>query len=89
VIATNHGAFPEGILPERSGFLVPERDAPAIADRLSFFASHPRELKAFGRAGRQYVESRYDIRQLNSELIQIYTGAIADFSRCLAVERSL
>jgi len=30
VVATIHGALPEGVLPGRAGFLVPERDVDAL-----------------------------------------------------------
>ena len=42
VIATRHGAFPEGMRADESGFLVPERDADALAERLLFWRLIPR-----------------------------------------------
>jgi colanic acid/amylovoran biosynthesis glycosyltransferase len=75
VIATEHGAFPEGLLPGRSGFLVPERDVAALADRLTDLITHPETWSELGREGRKYVEERYDIKQLNLELVSMYIDA--------------
>jgi len=72
VIATRHGALPEGMLPEKSGFLAPERDIDAMAERIAFLAAHPQEWPAMGRVGREFVAARYDIRKLNETLVALY-----------------
>jgi len=76
VVATIHGALPEGLVPDQSGFLVPERNVAALADRLDYLVRHPERWPALGRAGRQYVEKHYDIRGLNFRLVQLYTQRI-------------
>ena len=83
VVATQHGAFPEGILAGQSGFLVPERDVNALTDRLGFLIEHPEMWPAMGRYGRAFVEAGYDIRQLNRELTGIYAQAIESFQSAL------
>lgn len=79
VVATEHGAFPEGILAGKSGFLVPERNVDALTNRLNFLIEHSETWPAMGRHGRKFVEERYDIRHLNRELAGIYTEAIEKF----------
>jgi colanic acid/amylovoran biosynthesis glycosyltransferase len=81
VVATQHGALPEGLLPDRSGFLVPERNVDALAERLEFLLTHPGQWPGLGRAGRSFVEQRYDIRQLNGQLVKLYRSARAAFDR--------
>jgi len=76
VVATRHGAFAEGIINGKSGFLVPERDVEALVERLSFLIEHPEIWPAMGREGRAFVEAHYDIQQLNQQLVAIYTNAI-------------
>src|ERR1051326_5794836 len=71
VVATAHGAFPEGIVPGKSGFLVPERDVEALAERLLFLAKHPETWPEMGRQGREFVEEQFDIRKLNQHLVQL------------------
>jgi len=72
VIATRHGGIPELVQDGVSGFLVPERDADAIAKKLTVLIEHPEIWPQMGQAGRTYVESNYDINKLNDELVQIY-----------------
>jgi colanic acid/amylovoran biosynthesis glycosyltransferase len=79
VIATNHGALPEGLVPGQSGFLVPERDVDALAARLNYLIEHPELWPIMGRLGREFVVN-YDIRKLNSLLIELYRETIVSFS---------
>ncbi len=72
VIATIHGGIPELVQDGISGFLVPERDSDAIAEKLIYLIKHPEMWSQMGQAGRAYVESNYDINKLNDELVQIY-----------------
>jgi colanic acid/amylovoran biosynthesis glycosyltransferase len=81
VIATQHGAFPEGLVPGRSGFLVPERDVGALAERLTYLVGHPEVWPEMGRQGRRHVEARYDICQLNDQLVRLYERVMADYRR--------
>jgi len=81
VIATRHGALPEGILPDQSGFLVPERDVDALAERLNFLVEHADIWPMMGRAGRRFVEEYFDIRKLNLRLEELYAEAIDAFGR--------
>lgn len=76
VIATRHGALPEGMQEGLSGWLVPERDESALAERLAFMFTHASDWPAMGQAGRRLVESRYDIRNLNQQLAATYAEAI-------------
>ena len=75
VIATRHGALPEGLLEDESGLLVPERDAEALAGRLQTLIAKRERWPQMGRAGRKFVETHYDIRRLNRALLEIYTEA--------------
>jgi len=72
VLATNHGAFPEGMVQDQSGFLAPECDVAALAERLGFLVAHPEAWPAMGREGRAFVAGHFDIRRLNQQLVQLY-----------------
>lgn len=80
VVATDHGALREGLLLERSGFLVPERDVNAMAERLQTLIEHPNLWPSMGRAGHNFIGEHYDIRKLNVSLCDIYREAIHRFS---------
>ena len=72
VVATRHGAFPEGLIDGESGFVVAERDPAALAERLQFLYSRPQQWPKLGEAGRQFVVNKYDIHKLNQQLVDIY-----------------
>jgi colanic acid/amylovoran biosynthesis glycosyltransferase len=77
VVATDHDGLPESIAPGRSGFLVPERDVEALADRLLHLIRHPAVWPEMGRAGRKHVEDNYDAGHLNLRLVAIYEQLLA------------
>lgn len=72
VISTLHNGIPEGVQDGQSGFLVPERDVDALAEKLEYLILHPEIWPKMGRAGRKYVEEYYDINKLNLQLVKIY-----------------
>ncbi|MFB2935698.1 glycosyltransferase [Aerosakkonemataceae cyanobacterium BLCC-F154] len=72
VIGTQHGGIPELIEDGISGFLVPERDADAIAQKLIHLIEHPEQWPQMGKAGRAYVEKHYETNKLNDELVEVY-----------------
>jgi colanic acid/amylovoran biosynthesis glycosyltransferase len=72
VVSTRHNGIPEGVRDGETGFLVPERDPAALAERLSYLVEHPEVWPAMGRAGRALVEAEFDIEILNDRLVDIY-----------------
>ncbi|WNM60287.1 glycosyltransferase [Candidatus Nitrospira neomarina] len=72
VIATQHSGIPELVEDGVSGYLVRERDADALADRLSYLVDHPEKWPDMGRAGRARVETDYDMKTLNDRLVELY-----------------
>ena len=72
VVVTQHGALPEGILPGKSGFPVSERDPEALAEQLADLIEHSERWPEIGRAGRAFVEARYDMRDLTQQLVELY-----------------
>ncbi len=79
VLATDHNGFPEGMLPGRSGFLVPERDIAGMAAKLAYMVEHPDNWPHWGRAGRAHVEAHYDHRKLSLRLENLYKQAINSY----------
>jgi colanic acid/amylovoran biosynthesis glycosyltransferase len=68
VIATAHAGIPELVRNGETGWLVPERDASALADAVLEAARSPQHWAAIGRAARRTVEERHDLRRLVREL---------------------
>jgi len=78
VVSTRHSGIPEVVLDGKSGFLVPERDVDALTKKLQYLIEHPELWPEMGRAGRRFVEERYDIQKLNQRLVKIYEAILAD-----------
>ena len=78
VVSTLHNGIPEGVLDGKSGFLVPEKDVDALADKLEYLIEHPEIWPDMGRYGRKFVEEKYDIKRLNQKLVEIYQNLIEE-----------
>ncbi|MEX2541110.1 MAG: glycosyltransferase [Trueperaceae bacterium] len=74
VLATRHSGIPELVDHGVNGFLVPERDAGALAERLAHLIDNSESWPALGRAGRAKVEAEFDSGALNDELVRLYRG---------------
>ncbi len=76
VIGTFHGGIPELIEDGVSGFLVPERDVKALAERLIFLIEHPEALQEFGHRGLKTIREKYEIDMLNDRLVECYQNIL-------------
>lgn len=76
VISTDHGGIPELVRDGISGYLVPERDAPGLAEKIKTLIEHPEQWTQLAQAGRMEVETHYNINQLNDRLVEIYHQAL-------------
>jgi colanic acid/amylovoran biosynthesis glycosyltransferase len=72
VVSTTHNGIPDGVLDGKSGFLVSEKDVDSLAEKLQYLIQNPRLWPQMGKAGREFVEKKYDIKILNEKLVQIY-----------------
>lgn len=79
VIATRHGAIPEGILDGLSGFLVPQRDVQALATAIIQLIHRHEHWGDMGRCGHDFATTHYDQRKLNCELQRLYLQARSSF----------
>jgi len=77
-VGTQHGGIPEIIDNDRTGFLIPERDQEAIADRLIRLWSDPALRLDMGRKAREKMEREYDIRRRVAALEVHYDEVIAE-----------
>ena len=79
VLSTRHSGIPELVADGGSGFLVDERNADELADRLLYLIENPRQWPAMGERGRKIIEAQFDIDALNRDLLRLYDGAISRF----------
>jgi colanic acid/amylovoran biosynthesis glycosyltransferase len=71
-ISTRHTGIPELVHDGESGFLVPERDVEALADRLSRLMEHPEIWHEMGQKGRKHIEEFNDLEKQNNRLVEVY-----------------
>lgn len=76
VVSTLCGGIPEGVIDGKSGFLVPEKDVDALAEKLEYLIEHTEVWPEMGRYGCKFVEGKYDIKKLNQQLVKIYKDVI-------------
>ena len=72
VISTHHSGIPEMIRDGVCGYLVPERNTDALADKILELARHPERWAEMGAAGRAIVEKEFDTQKLGDELVGLY-----------------
>ena len=75
VIGTKVGGVAELIDHGRNGFLVPQKDAGAIADCIRNIIEHPDEMPQMLSRARESIERDYDLARLNRDLEDVYTTA--------------
>ncbi len=76
VISTRHSGIPELVQDGISGFLVPERDVDALAEKCEYLISHPQRRAEMGRVGRKFIEEHFEISKLNGELVELYSSSL-------------
>jgi colanic acid/amylovoran biosynthesis glycosyltransferase len=72
VLSTRYSGIPEIVVDGKSGFLVPERDIPALAEKLMFLIERPELCNQFGACGRKHVEAQFELRRANQDLVRVY-----------------
>ena len=72
VISTYHSGIPELVQDGISGFLVPERDTNALAEKIIYLLEHQEIWAEMGHAGHDHVEKNYNIERLNDQLVELY-----------------
>lgn len=78
VVGTYHAGLPEIVEDGETGFLVPERNVAALADRLLTLVDDEALRRRFGRAARQKMEDEYDLQKQVHKLERHYDAVRRD-----------
>ena len=70
IITTDWVGCRETVVDGVNGFLVPPRDAAALAERMARYARDPDLLVRHGREGRALAERRFDVRRVNELMLR-------------------
>ena len=76
VVSTLHNGIPEGVIDGKTGYLVPEKDIEALTMAIEKLIAEPDRWAEMGRAGREYVNSRYEMKTLINQLTRLYKACI-------------
>lgn len=77
VIASAVGGIPDIVRHGQTGWLVEPGDAGSLAARILAVADEPATSRRVARQGREWVEERFGLRRIASDLIACYREAIA------------
>ncbi len=72
VVTTGVAGIPELVQDGESGLLIPERDAPALADALECLIRLPELRTRLGRAGRRVVQAGFEAQQTAADMAQVF-----------------
>lgn len=72
VLSTVHAGIPQLVADGETGFLVPERNVPALAERLIALLDDPALRREMGRAGRAKMAREFDLFAQVAELERHY-----------------
>lgn len=76
VVCSDADGLPENIVDGITGFVVPRRDAAALADKIRILAADPSLRKNMGEAGRERVRERFQLDQQTTAFERIYEKAL-------------
>jgi len=71
VVSTFEGAIPDMVEDGVSGFLVPQKDAAAVADKLEILINTPELRKKMGAAGRARYEQQFTLERFEGRMVEI------------------
>lgn len=72
VVGTDHGGIREAVVHGRTGLLVPERDAGALADALGELLGASKTAVSYGAQGAAHVNENFDVRVGALRLATVY-----------------
>ena len=78
VLSTLHADIPEVVLDGKSGFLVPEKNVPALSEKLDYLLSHPNSWSHFGQTGKDHINQHYNIHRESKNMTQLYKDLLSN-----------
>jgi glycosyltransferase involved in cell wall biosynthesis len=72
VVCADNGGSREIVLDGQNGFIIPPRDARALADRLIFLREHPEQAAQMGAVGKQRILTHFSTEKMIEQTLAIY-----------------
>jgi glycosyltransferase involved in cell wall biosynthesis len=70
IITTDMPGCRETVVDGVNGFMVPARDAAALADAMAKLIARPSEVERMASASRALAEDRFDVRKVNRVILE-------------------
>jgi glycosyltransferase involved in cell wall biosynthesis len=74
IITTDVPGCRETVVDGVNGFMVPAKDAVALAEKIIWFIENPSSIPLMGAASRKMAEKKFDVHKINETLMQIMLG---------------
>ena len=71
VISCDNTGTRETVKDGYSGFLVPIKNAQAIAEKMIYFLENPEQIEVMGKNARKYAEDMFDHRVINEKICEV------------------
>jgi colanic acid/amylovoran biosynthesis glycosyltransferase len=81
IVSTRHNGIPDVVLDGRTGYLVPEGDVDAMAQRIIELAENSSLWSTMGRAGRAHVEEGFSLDRQVARTVEVLAEAIQQHKR--------
>jgi glycosyltransferase involved in cell wall biosynthesis len=72
VVATVGGGTAEIVFDGENGFLIPEKSAEIMTEKINYLLDHPEEAKRMGDNGWQLVFDQFNLRDMTSNYLALY-----------------
>lgn len=87
IVSTPEGAIPEIVSEGETGFLVRQRDAEAMADRIAYLLQEPRRRREMGERGRERYLGKYTLAHFEHNLAAAIARGIRSRKRSSEASR--
>lgn len=71
IITTDTQGCRETVEENRNGFLVPIKCHEELAQKMKLFTQQPELIETMGRASREYVIEKFEVRKVNADMLRI------------------
>ena len=79
IISTNEGAIPEIVEDGVNGFIVPQKDAQALANKIEYLIKNTEIAQQMGKSGYEKYMNNYTLEIFEKNFVRTISQVIADF----------
>ena len=79
LVVTDSGGIAEAVIDGKTGFIVPEKNVEALADRIERLLRDPDMARQIGLNARAHIEENFNVQKQSAKLERIYDEVIRRF----------